>query len=79
MLTSTRDNATIHTTTLIGDELYLIGSLGYQDERAEKHQAQVMVLNLETFRMRAMATKGEDPGWLSHHRAKPLSPTSIAV
>lgn len=68
-----------HTATLVGDDLYLIGSLGYAENRAEKSRAQVLVLNLRNFKMRLVSATGDNPGWISCHRAKLVSPTTIAI
>ena len=57
-----------HSATLIGDELWLIGNVGYAGERGEG--VQVLVLDLKTMKMRRQATRGDDPGWLGRQRAR---------
>ena len=57
-----------HTATLAGKFIYIIGSLGYQGER-RSGAAQVYRLNIETFQMEKVETSGENPGWISRHKA----------
>jgi hypothetical protein len=55
-----------HSATLIGHEILLIGSLGYQDMR-RIGETQVLRLDTRTFRFAPVKTSGEGPGWLSRH------------
>lgn len=66
-----------HTATLVDDEIILIGSLGYQDERLVG-ETQVLRLNLKDFSIERVKTTGESPGWISRHRAR-LSGDRIVV
>jgi hypothetical protein len=59
-----------HTATLIGESIWLVGSIGYSGERAEL--AQVLVLDSATYEVRSVRPTGDSPGWLSHHRARLL-------
>lgn len=57
-----------HTATLIGDGIYVIGGLGYNDS----HQigvTPVYRLDLQTFRMERLKPTGTNPGWIYKHRA----------
>ncbi len=67
-----------HTATLIGDEIVLIGSLGYGDLR-RVGETQVLKLDTRTLRIEAVATAGEGPGWISRHIAEMLGETAILV
>jgi len=58
-----------HTATLVGNEIMLIGSLGYVEDR-QPGFTQVMRLNLEDFSISKMETSGAMPGWISRHRAR---------
>lgn len=60
-----------HTATLIGSEIWLIGSLGYAKERS--HGAtQVFALDTQTYQVRRVLTSGESPGWINGHSASLL-------
>ena len=58
-----------HSATLVGRWLYLIGSLGYQGERAIG-TTPVYRLDVDTLAIEPVATTGEPPGWISSHRAR---------
>ncbi|NTU80999.1 MAG: ankyrin repeat domain-containing protein [Chloroflexales bacterium] len=57
-----------HTATLVGETIYLIGSLGYQGQR-RVGETPVYRLNCTTWAMARVATGGELPGWISRHTA----------
>lgn len=57
-----------HSATLVGDELYLIGNLGYSQDRQVGH-TQVFILKLTTFQINRVETTGSAPGWISRHLA----------
>jgi len=67
-----------HTATLIGRDIFLIGSIGYRDIR-KPGLAQVLKLNIDTLQIEPVATTGEDPGWIARHVAQRLSETTIGV
>lgn len=67
-----------HTATLVGDSLYLIGSLGHQGTR-RVGETPVFRLDVRTFRMDRLDTRGEGPGWVFKHRALAASPHGIRV
>lgn len=57
-----------HTATLIGDQIWIIGSLGYLKSRIAE-TAQVLVLSLCDFSIERVETSGADPGWINRHKA----------
>jgi hypothetical protein len=57
-----------HSATLVGEEIFIIGSLGYQDLR-RIGETQVYALDTITFSMRKVRTSGAAPGWISRHYA----------
>ncbi len=58
-----------HSATLIGDHIYIIGSLGYQEQR-RPGETPVYRLDCRTFTMECIKTSGEMPGWISSHTAR---------
>lgn len=58
-----------HTATLVDRHIYLIGNLGYIDQRSYG-ETPVRVLDTRNFRMKNVATSGEAPGWISRHEAR---------
>ena len=67
-----------HTATLVGRDLFLIGSLGYRDLR-RYGETQVLKLDTLSLRIERVATRGEGPGWISDHQAELLDPTTILI
>jgi hypothetical protein len=67
-----------HTATLVGDDIILIGSLGYKDMRLPT-ATQVLKLDARTLAMRAVQTSGDGPGWISRHRAERTNDEAILV
>lgn len=67
-----------HSATLVGDEIILIGSLGYHDLR-RPGETQVLKLDTRTLRMKAVTTRGEGPGWISRHTVEKLGEAAILV
>ena len=57
-----------HTATLVDDEIILIGSLGYPDQR-HPTQTQVLRLNTNDWSITRQLTVN-NPGWISHHTAE---------
>lgn len=57
-----------HTATLGRDGIYIIGCLGYPDER-QPGFTPVYRLTLETWKIESIKTDGEMPGWIHGHRA----------
>jgi hypothetical protein len=59
-----------HTATLVGEAaVYLIGSLGYPEER-RPGETPVYRLDTTTMQIDPVATTGAHPGWISRHRAE---------
>ncbi|KAI8826288.1 uncharacterized protein EV422DRAFT_161097 [Fimicolochytrium jonesii] len=54
-----------HSATVVGDKIWIIGSVGYMWTRGK--EAQVCILDLATMRMSRHTTTGDDPGWLAGH------------
>lgn len=60
--------ADFHSATLVGAQIWVVGSLGYADRR--RHGVtQVCRLELATMAMTRLETTGEAPGWLHKHEA----------
>jgi ankyrin repeat protein len=57
-----------HTATLVGEMIWLIGALGYDGTR-RAGVTPVYTLDTRTFRIDAVATSGDSPGWTYRHRA----------
>ena len=57
-----------HTATLVGKYIYIIGNLGYIQERINQ-ETPVYRLNWQSFQIEKVDTTGEKPGWISKHRA----------
>ena len=58
-----------HTATLVGEGIYIIGNLGYHDER-QIGTTPVYRLDTNSMRIDKIETKGECPGWIWKHRAQ---------
>lgn len=58
-----------HTTTLDGDRLVIVGSIGYPDDRVPGHTP-VYSLNLASYRIDRLDTAGQPPGWIGRHEAE---------
>lgn len=58
-----------HTATLAGDSIYVVGCLGYPEQRKEGHTP-VYRLKLESWKIEAVETSGEMPGWIHGHRSR---------
>ena len=57
-----------HTATLIKEEIWIIGSLGYNGTR-RYGETPVYALDIQSFRIRKVNTSGVVPGWIQRHRA----------
>jgi len=57
-----------HTATLIGQEIWIIGSLGYYGTR-RYGETPLYALDTQSFRIRKLTTSGLSPGWIHRHRA----------
>jgi ankyrin repeat protein len=67
-----------HTATLIENDIYLIGSLGYLGTR-RNGATPVYRLDTKTFRIERIQTTGDSPGWIFTHRAVLSAPHEIRV
>lgn len=57
-----------HTATLVGNYIYIIGSLGYMGTRQSGHTP-VFRLDISTMEIEKIKTTGKKPGWISGHKA----------
>jgi hypothetical protein len=57
-----------HTATLVEDQIWLIGCLGYPEQRKD-NQTQVLLLSTLDFSITSLETSGASPGWIHRHRA----------
>ncbi len=57
-----------HTATLVDDYIYIIGNLGYYEER-NYGTTPVYRLDFKSFRIEKLNTSGECPGWIYNHSA----------
>jgi ankyrin repeat protein len=67
-----------HSATLVGDDIYIIGNLGYVNQRIYD-ETPVFRLNCHTFKIEKIKTSGEKPGWISRHRAYYREPSHIYI
>jgi ankyrin repeat protein len=67
-----------HTATLVGEHLYVIGSLGYAGSR-RFGETPVFRLDTQSMRMERLTTTGSVPGWIYRHRADLIDATAICV
>ena len=58
-----------HTASLIGSDVYIIGRLGYPEDRRSRIEA-VHVLDADSYRIRTVETSGDPPPWLHRHVAE---------
>ncbi|MGB7375563.1 MAG: ankyrin repeat domain-containing protein [Rivularia sp. (in: cyanobacteria)] len=67
-----------HSATLVENYIYIIGSNGYQDARIP-NQTPVYRLDCNTFQIQKVKTIGDNPGWISRHKAKYQQPSQIYI
>jgi hypothetical protein len=67
-----------HTATLIGDSIYVIGSLGYRGTR-RFGETPLYRLDVRTLQIERLEARGEAPGWIYKHRAVTILPNGIYV
>jgi hypothetical protein len=67
-----------HTATLVGQQLIIIGNLGYREQR-KPGITPIFMLDLETFSMSRATARGDQPGWLHKHTAELSDDLSILV
>jgi hypothetical protein len=67
-----------HTSTLIANEIIVIGCVGYQDERRYGYTP-VYRLDLGDYHMTEVVSAADMPGWISKHTARLASDGTIVV
>ncbi|MBE9002888.1 ankyrin repeat domain-containing protein [Nostoc sp. LEGE 12447] len=67
-----------HSATLVGEYIYIIGSLGYSGTRIY-HETPVYRLHIHTFVIEKIETTGDKPGWISKHKAYHQKPAKIHI
>ncbi|AFY44000.1 ankyrin repeat domain-containing protein [Nostoc sp. PCC 7107] len=67
-----------HSATLVGEYIYIIGSLGYFGTRIY-HETPVYRLHIHTFIIEKVETSGYKPGWISEHKAYYQKPDKIHI
>lgn len=67
-----------HTATLVGDSIYVIGNLGYVEDR-RPGTTPVFKLSTKSWAMTPVQTFGENPGWIGRHCAKLISADEIEI
>jgi ankyrin repeat protein len=67
-----------HTATLIGDCIYIIGSVGYSGAR-QYGTTPVYRLHTKTFHIEQVTCRGEAPGWIYRHRALQANAHEIRI
>jgi hypothetical protein len=58
-----------HSATLVHDAIFIVGGLGYPEQRVVGHTP-VFRLSLDTMRVTRLETSGEAPGWIHRHSAE---------
>lgn len=67
-----------HTATLVGDQVYIVGNVGYQDDRRKISGTPVFKLDIQTLAISLVLTAGQAPDRLYRHFAR-LSPDAHAL
>jgi ankyrin repeat protein len=67
-----------HTATLVGDHIYVVGSLGYSGTR-RFGETPLYRLDVRSLRMERLAATGPAPGWIFKHRAILVGPHEIQI
>ncbi|YAF94592.1 MAG: ankyrin repeat domain-containing protein [Nodularia sp. CChRGM 3473] len=67
-----------HSETLVGEYIYIIGSVGYGGERIFD-ETPVYRWHCDTFKIEKVKTSGEKPGWISRHKAYYQEPAKIHI
>jgi hypothetical protein len=67
-----------HTATLVGDFIYIIGNLGYRQERRPGFTP-VYRLNIHSFKIEPVETKDDMPGWVNGHEARHDGQSRISI
>lgn len=67
-----------HSATLVGDFIYIIGNIGYGPDRRPGYTP-VYRLNIHSYRIEAVETKGDMPGWINRHEARLVAEDRIRI
>jgi ankyrin repeat protein len=67
-----------HSATLVREYIYIIGCLGYRDERIY-NETPVYRLHSQTFKIEKIETTGEKPGWINQHKAYYQEQSQICI
>ncbi len=67
-----------HSATLAGHYIYIVGNLGYRDER-KYEETPVYRLDTKTFAIEKIETSGAKPGWIHGHKATLEGHDSIQI
>lgn len=65
-----------HSATLVGENIYIIGCLGYPEQRRVGFTP-VFQLTVDTWKITAVETGGEMPGWIHRHTAVYDQPKNV--
>ena len=69
---------TPHSATHIDDFIYVVGGLGYQGSR-EFGVTPIYRLNCKTWKIEAVRSTGENPGWIYKHKARLVDSNVLVV
>lgn len=67
-----------HAATLLGDSIYIIGSVGYHGTR-QFGTTPIYRFDTTSFRIEPVPAGGTMPGWIHGHRAIAISPEEIRI
>ena len=67
-----------HTATLADGYIYIIGNLGYGEDRRPGY-TQAFRLEINTLKMERVETTGDIPGWINRHKAKYDGKSTITI
>ncbi len=67
-----------HTATLVGDWIYIVGSLGYQGKR-ESTFTPVWRLNIHSYAIESVKTTGDSPGRVNRHHTRLVDEDKLLV
>jgi ankyrin repeat protein len=67
-----------HSATLMWPHIYVIGNLGYQEQRKAR-ETPVYRLNCETWAIERIPCQGRAPGWIHRHRARLVEDRQIVI
>ncbi|MDP3815666.1 ankyrin repeat domain-containing protein [Pseudomonas sp.] len=67
-----------HSATVVGDYIYIIGCLGYPNDRIPGYTP-VFRLHCSTLVIEKIETSGQNPGWIYQHKACALGESAIRI